>query len=84
MSVKLIAALGVITMLAACGERAPGTSDLSHDDSDPTGGSSGMMVYTDNLTGCQYLGHDSLTPRMGNDGKQICIGPRHTISTPGQ
>jgi hypothetical protein len=42
------------------------------DDSDGPNEYSHMDVYTDHLTGCQYLSHWSLTPRMGADGKQIC------------
>lgn len=35
---------------------------------------SGLSVYTDHLTGCQYLGKTfgPPTPRMGKDGKQVC------------
>lgn len=47
----------------------------SHDDPDATNGTrSGLTPITDHLTGCQYLyyGVNSLTPRMGADGKQIC------------
>ena len=34
---------------------------------------SGMSLYTDYGTGCQYLGRDgALTPRLGADGKQVC------------
>ena len=42
------------------------------DDSDFPDHSSGMSVLTDHLTGCQYLGRGSLTPRMDANGKQIC------------
>jgi hypothetical protein len=42
------------------------------DDSDGPHENSHMDVYTDYLTGCQYLYRYSLTPRMGADGKQIC------------
>lgn len=47
------------------------------DDSDPPGGRSGMGVYRDALTGCEYLGRISffstaITPRMNREGKQIC------------
>lgn len=34
-----------------------------------------MAVYTDNLTGCQYIGWEAgntITPRLNRDGKQIC------------
>lgn len=47
---------------------------LPHDDSDPVNGRSGLGVYTDNLTGCQYLAtlFGSPTPRMDRNGKQVC------------
>lgn len=46
----------------------------SHDDTDPPSGHSGMTLYTDQRTGCQYMGtgFGGLTPRMSQDGKQIC------------
>ena len=45
------------------------------DNSDPPGGHSGLNIYTDNLTGAQYLGKDGygLTPRLDRDGKQIFV-----------
>lgn len=47
-----------------------------HDDTDPAGGGySGMLLYTDHLTGCQYLGRPifgGLTPRLGINNKIIC------------
>lgn len=36
---------------------------------------SGMRLYTDHKTGCQYISPSifgGLTPRLGADGKQIC------------
>ena len=37
---------------------------------------SGLVIYTDYRTGCQYLQGgffgDNITPRLGKDGKQIC------------
>lgn len=54
-----------------------------HDDSDPPGGRSGLIVYTDHLNGCQYLARPDyaglgqpLTPRQGPDGKQVCNDQR--------
>ncbi len=46
----------------------------TRDDSDPRDGISGFEVFTDNLTGCQYIGWGwkAITPRLGADGKQIC------------
>jgi hypothetical protein len=62
------AILALVAALAGC-------SGGHRDDSDPANGRSGLAIYTDNLTGCQYLqagGDRALTPRMGADGKQIC------------
>jgi len=48
------------------------------DDTDPPDGRSGLILYTDAKTGCQYLSAPSLfsktplTPRLGENGKQIC------------
>ena len=43
------------------------------DDTDPSDGVSGLGLYTDHLTGCQYLTRGrNLTPRMNAEGKQVC------------
>ena len=42
------------------------------DDSDGPSEPSHMEVFTDHLTGCQYLYRGSLTPRMDRMGKQVC------------
>lgn len=44
-----------------------------HDDTDPPDGSSGMSLYTDAATGCQYLGsiHGGITPRLTPLGKHM-------------
>ena len=44
------------------------------DDTDPSGGRSGLKIYTDSGTGCQYLSVSGggVTPRMSADGKPIC------------
>ncbi|MYM65455.1 hypothetical protein GTP45_01230 [Pseudoduganella sp. FT55W] len=67
-------ALSVVMAIAAlvgCSQR---------DDSDPPGGRSGLLIYTDNLTGCQYLSRprfllkpEPLAPRMRADGTQVCV-----------
>jgi hypothetical protein len=48
------------------------------DNTDPASGRRGMALYTDALTGCQYLAtrFSGLTPRLDGDGKQICGAPR--------
>lgn len=46
-----------------------------YDDTDPPGERSGMSVYVDHRTGCQYLRMGLLggtVPRMDRDGRQIC------------
>ena len=44
-----------------------------YDDTDPPSGRSGLLVYTDAKTGCQYLraSGGGITPRMQGDGKQV-------------
>ena len=46
----------------------------ARDNTDPIEGwRSGMSLYTDELTGCQYLGTlGALTPRLAPEGHQIC------------
>lgn len=48
------------------------------DDTDPPGGRSGLIIYTDHLTGCQYLrsGFGGLTPRMDGSRRHICEDKR--------
>lgn len=51
-------------------------SDISrpHDDTDAPGQRSGLSLYTDRLTGCQYVGtFFSLTPRLNSAGLPICV-----------
>ena len=49
------------------------------DNTDPPDGRSGMALYTDALTGCQYLGTGwgGLTPRLYSDGVQVCVEVEH-------
>ena len=49
---------------------------LSRDDTDdPSGSRSGLIVYTDHRTGCQYVGTvlGGITPRLDKDGKPVCV-----------
>ena len=51
--------------------------NASKDDTDPPDGRSGMVLYTDHKTGCQYLSRPlfgALTPRLDASGKQVCSG----------
>ena len=43
------------------------------DDTDTDTGRSGLYLYTDALTGCQYLGggRNNITPRVNGAGKHI-------------
>jgi hypothetical protein len=66
---KLAAAAVICLVVAAC----------ARDNSDPPDGRSGVSVFTDALTGCQYIGWSpallgaaALTPRMDATGKQVC------------
>lgn len=47
---------------------------VQYDDTDPVHGRSGLSIYIDNRTGCQYLGVwvFGITPRLQADGTQIC------------
>lgn len=48
------------------------TLDVGRDDTDGKT-RSGLNLYTDHKTGCQYLGNGSgLTPRMDAQGYQMC------------
>lgn len=44
------------------------------DDTDPAGGRSGLKIYTDSGTGCQYLSVSGggVTPRLNTDGQPTC------------
>jgi hypothetical protein len=52
----------------------------TRDDSDPPNGRSGLVIYKDHLTGCEYLARPAIaplmaqliTPRMDADGRQVC------------
>ena len=48
-----------------------------YDDTDPPGERSGLVLYIDHLTGCQYVKAGSifggsLTPRIDRQGNPIC------------
>lgn len=45
-----------------------------HNPTDPAVGRSGMRLYRDTGTGCEYLAplFGGLTPRMDSTGKQMC------------
>jgi hypothetical protein len=49
---------------------------IPYDDTDDVaqGNRSGMHLYIDHGTGCQYVSGflSGMTPRMGADGKQVC------------
>lgn len=50
---------------------------LPRDDTDTPTERSGMGLYTDHRTGCQYLGRSlgTLTPRLDAEGKPMCGKP---------
>ena len=49
-------------------------SAVERDNTDSREKRSGMSLFTDHGTGCQYLSRTfgGLTPRMGADGQQVC------------
>lgn len=47
-------------------------SSQSTDSTDPPGGRSGLTLYVDQQTGCEYLSHRSgLTPRVDGRGRHL-------------
>ena len=44
---------------------------IGRDDTDPKGGRSGLRLLTDAATGCQYLSHDGITPRLDANGQHM-------------
>ncbi|VVD70795.1 DUF6440 family protein [Pandoraea anhela] len=52
-----------------------GCGPLDGTDDARTGTRSGLTIYVDHGTGCQYLrvgGYDGIFPRLGADGRPIC------------
>lgn len=45
-----------------------------HDDTDAPGSRSGLAIYVDYKTGCEYLGRTfgGLTPRLNVNGSAVC------------
>ena len=69
----LLALALAIIVIGSLAEFTP----FGRDDSDPTkgwGARSGLKIYTDHRTGCQYLSTASggLTPRLDKHGQHIC------------
>jgi len=65
----MVAGLVVVVIIAA---RA-----IPHDTTDPEGGRSGLSLYIDELTGCQYIRvgfFTKLTPRLDENGAHLCKG----------
>jgi hypothetical protein len=60
----------ILSMLVSQGLFPP------RDDSDVADGNrSGLVIFRDALTGCEYLARPLIgtpTPRMNKDGKQVC------------
>lgn len=50
-----------------------GTASNDRDSTDPKDGRSGMRLYTDAMTGCQYLSAGGgITPRLDSDNMIVC------------
>lgn len=42
-----------------------------YDSTDPPGGRSGLSIYVDHATGCEYLSRHGLTPRLDGQGRHM-------------
>lgn len=76
---KLKTAVMVIALGSACGFAfavgSSGDDDLAVVQRDQNGQKTGLVLFTDVATGCQYVRtiyRDGITPRLGKDGKQVC------------
>jgi len=70
----IIAIMPPLWLAATVAEWALTPALVQHDDTDPPDSHSGLTLYTDNLTGCQYLSvHGALTPRRDRQGQPVCI-----------
>lgn len=61
-----------VSLLVAC---SPEDDDTAVAQRDANGQRTGLVIFTDAATGCQYvrtLRRDGIAPRMNRDGKQIC------------
>lgn len=72
--VYLIAAAVVAALLTGCGKSELSISERVKRLESPGGI---LSVSVDEKTGCQYLiftgSQGGITPRMGRDGKQVCV-----------
>jgi hypothetical protein len=68
-------ALKAIWLAVVLGTAIVVTRLISHkDDTDPPSGRSGLILFTDNLTGCQYLSRPIFggpTPRLDGAGRHV-------------
>ena len=66
--------LALLWFVSAIGMSMLGWATTDRDDTDPrSGGRSGIVLYTDCLTGLQYLSakNGGMTPRLGLDGAHL-------------
>lgn len=64
--------LVVLVLLATTAVVAVGLGSLTpYDSTDPPGGRSGLKVYVDHATGCEYLYREGLTPRLDGQGRHM-------------
>ena len=73
MAIFITSVIGVVTLVAGI-IFALWPAQYARDDTDPPEDRSGMALYTDAKTGCQYLGSSrgGITLRLDRDGKHIC------------
>lgn len=71
---KIIAGVLVSLLLLGCNQKASVEQQLMENETENVF-VEGIRVYTDDDTGCQYVsthGGNSIYPRLGKDGKQMC------------
>lgn len=74
-SLGLLRTVAILSVSVLAVSYAAGTFfPRPYDDTDADGQRSGMALYTDAGTGCQYLSvhRTGLTPRLDADGRHVC------------
>lgn len=75
MCLLIMLGMAVGNAITGCGPRQRPEAEVPRDSTDaPTGPRSGLQVFTDHATGCQYLRVNStaITPRLNREGKPVC------------
>ena len=75
---EILGFVGIVVVLLAISSRCQpydSTDDIANKDR------SGLMLYVDHGTGCEYLGKvfGPPVPRLDRFGKQVCRAPRNPL-----